>query len=96
MIIWLSFADGSLPKGHQFLGACIVEVKQFDDPRDTLKAAIRKAHVLGINPGGEVQSMELPGGEDFPIHPSWFDVLLDAPTIKAHDTAEGWANPRPS
>ena len=94
MIVWLSFADGTLPKGTQFLGACMVQVGNFADPRDTLRAAIQKAHVLGINPGGEVQSMQMDDGA--PIHPSWFDVLLDRKTCETYDTAEGWANPRPS
>lgn len=94
MRFWLSFADGTRPKGQQFLGACMVEVKRFPDHRDSLKAALRKAHVLGINPGGEVQSVELP--DVAPIHESWFDVLLDRPTIEKHDTPEGWASPRPT
>lgn len=44
---YLSFADGSLPEGTQFLGAVIVEAEDFG-------AAVAKAHALKINPGGEV------------------------------------------
>jgi len=47
---WLSFADGSLPEGSQFLGACIVRAISDLD-------AVCVAHRLGINPGGEVQIM---------------------------------------
>jgi hypothetical protein len=45
----LSFADPDRPRGTQFLGACIVEAMHFVE-------AIKIAHVLGINPGGEVKS----------------------------------------
>lgn len=44
---WLSFADPTLPKGSQFLGAVIVEAT-------SLIAAVQEAHRRGINPGGEV------------------------------------------
>ncbi len=52
---WLSFADGSLPTGQQFLGVAIVRAPGFGP-------AVIKARVLGINPGGWVQGFELPGG----------------------------------
>lgn len=44
---WLSFCDGHLPKGSQFLGACIVE-------GDDVAEAAREAWARGCNPGGEV------------------------------------------
>jgi hypothetical protein len=50
---WLSFADPGRPKGTQFLGVAIVNADDF-------LAAVRKAHALGINPGGEVQGFETP------------------------------------
>ena len=48
-MIWqyLSFCDGSAPKGQQWLGCCIVEGD------DVVEAAAR-AHDLGCNPGGQV------------------------------------------
>lgn len=52
---WLSFCDTDKPAGSQFLGVAIVRAH-------SLPEAIRVAHVLGINPGGEVQSLELPDG----------------------------------
>lgn len=45
---WLSFADGSLPKGSQFLGACIV------GQASNFGGAVLLAHSLGCNPGGQV------------------------------------------
>lgn len=52
MMWWLSFADPSRPEGSQLLGCAIVDA--MDGPE-----AIRAAWVLGINPGGEVDFMEL-------------------------------------
>jgi hypothetical protein len=52
MIWFLSFADGSPPKGTQFLGGCVVEADHF-------MTAVQVAHLKGCNPGGEVQGREL-------------------------------------
>lgn len=49
-LYWMSFADGKLPKGQQFLGVVILEADSFID-------AISKAWALGLNPGGEVQTV---------------------------------------
>ena len=72
---WLSFADPDRPPGQQFLGVCLVDVddadallakadllQRFPQHRagaEWIAAATRKAHVLGINPGGQVMSAEL-------------------------------------
>jgi hypothetical protein len=45
---WLSFADATRPAGSQFLGICIVRAVD-------MVSAIKVAHALGINPGGEVR-----------------------------------------
>lgn len=59
---WLSFADGSKPKGSTFLGVVIVEAYGFTD-------AIQKSHDLGINPGGEVQGFLVPSdGHPVALH----------------------------
>ena len=50
---WLSFADGSLPEGEQFLGVAIV-------PGSGVMSASMMAYELGCNPGGEVQAIEIP------------------------------------
>lgn len=50
---WLSFADPRLPTGSQFLGVAIVEGPTYID-------AITRSHALGINPGGQVQSTDIP------------------------------------
>ena len=63
---WLSFA------GHgRNLGACIVR-------GDDLIAAIRRSHVLGINPGGEVLSIGPIGDEEARamMLPGHLEVLL--------------------
>ncbi len=84
-LFWLSFADADLPRGSQFLGACIVEAGSFVE-------AITEAHRLGINPGGGVQAMELPTSAV--VDPSWRGLLMDRATIEAHDKPEIWAKPR--
>ncbi len=45
---WLSFADPGLPKDAQFLGVAVLQAP-------TMEAAVPRASLLGINPGGEVQ-----------------------------------------
>ena len=45
--MWLSFADGDLPEGKQFLGGIVVEGE------DIIQATLR-THWLKLNPGGEV------------------------------------------
>lgn len=54
---WLSFCDPELPTGEQFLGCAIIDA-------DNFVCAVRRAHELGINPGGEVA-----GGDLVPGHP---------------------------
>lgn len=44
---WLSFADGTRPKGDQFLGVAVVKA-------NGLMSAIMETHVRGINPGGGI------------------------------------------
>jgi hypothetical protein len=52
---WLSFADGTRPKGSQFLGAVLVRAHGTTD-------AVLQSHRLGLNPGGEVLSVQAPDG----------------------------------
>jgi hypothetical protein len=99
-VFWLSFCDADLPKGQQFVGACIVEVTQEEadeaklviaerfpqalDGAEWIGAATRKAHRLGCNPGGEVASVELP--TDHPMLARYqFGVLMDRATLEAID-----------
>ena len=46
---WLSFADGTKPKGTQNLGVVITKAKG-------MAHAIAKSHELGLNPGGGIQA----------------------------------------
>jgi len=64
---WLSFCDSNLPKGEQFLGACIVRARGFI-------SAIREAHKQGCNPGGEVEGLET--RSDFRPLDGWTNRLL--------------------
>lgn len=50
---WLSFCDGDRPAGEQFLGATIV-------PGESMTEAVVNAHIIGCNPGGAVQGVEVP------------------------------------
>jgi hypothetical protein len=50
---WLSFADGSLPDGQQFLGVAIMQGY-------TIEAVITESHLRNLNPGGEVQYVQIP------------------------------------
>lgn len=50
---WLSFADPDLPPGTQFLGVVILNAPDF-------MSAVLLSHALKLNPGGEVQGVELP------------------------------------
>jgi hypothetical protein len=50
---WLSFADPNLPEGSQFLGALILQAPSFEE-------VIALSHLRGLNPGGEVQGVEIP------------------------------------
>ncbi len=50
---WLSFADGKLPEGEQFLGALVV-------PAPSFLLAITVANLAAVNPGGEVLGAPFP------------------------------------
>lgn len=50
---WLSFCDPERPVGEQFLGVVVTKACGFLN-------AVKKAHELGINPGGGVKSWEIP------------------------------------
>lgn len=49
---WLSFCDSEKPPGAQFLGVAIVLAPNFF-------AAVHKAQMLGLNPGGEINGSRL-------------------------------------
>ncbi len=66
---WLSFADGSLPTGQQFLGACLVQARGF-------LGATLVARMMGLNPGGEVKGVG-PIPADIVIPPEWTQRLLN-------------------
>lgn len=73
-MMYLSFCDLDKPKGTQFLGVCIVDA-------DNIIAAVTLAHILGINPGGEVVGVEF----HRPIPDKYMNVLMDKDAILAMD-----------
>lgn len=50
---WLSYADGALPKGSQFIGVVVVRARGF-------MMATMLASMKGQNPGGECRGMQIP------------------------------------
>jgi len=56
---WLSFCDPDRPAGPEFLGVCIIAVDDF-------LSAVRYAHCLNCNPGGEVFGELLDDGVEVP------------------------------
>jgi hypothetical protein len=107
-VFWLSFCDADRPAGQQFLGACLIDVTAAEADEaaievalrfplaqagaEWLAAAMRKAHQLGCNPGGEVASMEIEAD-----HPNLaryqFGVLMDRATIERLDQEAAQAGP---
>lgn len=92
MKYWLSFVD---PLVDKFLGAVLLDLELDKDLGDdyALNALREKVTELGINPGGEMLSLELhddPSGlsKAIPldkVHPSWLGVLLDKELISIVD-----------
>jgi hypothetical protein len=80
---WLSFADGDLPKGQQFLGACIVRgtepIMGHPRPTDPVPEAWRQ----GCNPGGEVAMHRVPDDREPPAE--WCNRLLTREECAALD-----------
>lgn len=65
---WLSFCDGSRPKGQQFLGVSVVDVTEEEAVDAALErpygdrwvvAACKKAWAMECNPGGSMMSAEM-------------------------------------
>lgn len=75
---YLSFADPDLPEGTQFLGAAIVE----SDAALGFVGAVTVAHMLGINPGGEVMGIALP--DDW-VPAKWTGRLLSRADLDQMD-----------
>lgn len=71
MYFYLSFANE-----EEWLGACIVE-----EANDFF--ALTKSHVLGINPGGDVQIVYWPEEYNHLINESNTDKLMDLEEIQS-------------
>ena len=75
---YLSFCDTDRPKGSQFVGACIVEA--YD-----MGSAVMRAHVLGCNPGGDVQGHHIPKNREKNAPPELRGVLLTREQVESMD-----------
>lgn len=89
---WLSFCDPALPRGQQFLGACIVD-------GETLLQAVQTAHTRGCNPGGEVKGVRIVPRILQLVRPEWRNRRLSREDCRAFDqemdrlTAEAMVTP---
>src|SRR5215470_16521351 len=79
--LYLSFADGDLPKGQQFLGAVIL--RAINEPG--LVAATARAK--GLNPGGEMLMFEITDKAVEKLHPKWTNRLLSKADLEEMDRA---------
>ncbi len=75
---WLSFCDSDRPTGEQFLGACVVD-------GGTMPDAVRNAHHLGCNPGGEVMGIAIELGTIDRVGEKWRRRLLNRDECEAMD-----------
>jgi hypothetical protein len=89
---WLSFADPSRPKGTQFLGVAIVRVDSSGEG-DGFFHAVRTAHALGINPGGQVQGHFIPPDIAPLVDAKWVERLLTREECEQFDRE--WAQAHP-
>lgn len=78
----MSFADGTLPRGSQFLGACIVS-------GETVLHAIGISFDLGINPGGEVKAIEVVPSVLRFVDDKWRNRLLNREECRLFDEEVG-------
>lgn len=74
--LWFfSFADGTLPRGTQFLGGLYLRAKTFS-------GALAESHRRGLNPGGEIRF-----GEADPevVREEWTGRLLSREELEEQD-----------
>jgi hypothetical protein len=69
LLFWLSFVDPARPEGRRFVGACLVEA------RDFLEAG-RIAHAAGCNPGGEMKGHSIRKEIAARVGAAWKNRLL--------------------
>lgn len=73
---YMSFADGSLPEGSQWLGACFVKARGLVD-------ATKASHRRGCNPGGGVKAGAMEDGTEIPDE--WLNRLLNKDDFSRFD-----------
>lgn len=74
---YMSFADGELPKGSQFLGACFVE-------SDSPVEAHFLACAYSLNPGGEILYIRVPVDMEYKFKP-YLNRLLSRQELEEID-----------
>lgn len=83
---WMSFADGTLPKGSQHLGCCIVHAMNEVE-------ATKAAWARGINPGGEIRFMpideEMAARLSFSLEPYENRLLTPTESKELFELVEG-------
>jgi len=79
---WLSYCDPKKPTGSQFQGVLILEAKTF-------LGAVAKAHLLGLDPGGEVQGFAIDPHLCSKVPRHRIGVLLDRKTAEGMDAEVG-------
>lgn len=76
---YFSFADGTRPKGTQFLGGLYLRAKTFS-------GALTKSHKEGLNPGGEVRFAE---ADPDVVPEEWIGRLLSREELEEQDRLAG-------
>lgn len=73
-LFYMSFADGTRPKGTQFLGGLFIRAKSFT-------GALQASHQRGLNPGGEVQVVVVKKS----IEEKWIGRLMSRAELEEMD-----------
>ncbi len=74
-LFYMSFADGTRPRGTQFLGGLFIRAK-------SLTGALQASHQQGLNPGGEVQATIVKA----PIEEKWIGRLMSRAELEEMDS----------
>src|ERR1051325_6072421 len=74
-LFYISFADGRLPKGTQFLGGLFIRAK-------TLTGALQASHQRKLNPGGEALVTLV----KYPVDSKWIGRLMSRAELEEMDS----------
>jgi hypothetical protein len=82
-LFYFSFADATLPEGEQFLGGLFIEA-------NNVVAAVTGSHVYGLNPGGEILTLEVPDDAAAHLPDEWKLRLLTREQLAELDDVMGY------